>query len=304
MLAPQVKQSILTMLWLFIPAIATQVNAAEVQPKASSVLAAADTAKACPQPVLSRLKTHKVDKGETIESIAAKYNLAPATLTSLNPELKGKAMPIGRELLIPPFNGIRVEVPVGSRWQDIAANYGLRPEILYEVNGCQAQPQQVFVPGANWLAAKRGSQDNYLGFSGYPLPKEAAVSLGYGWFQHPKTGKATFHNGIDLAATPGTPVMSVDSGIVAFAGDRGTYGNLVVINHQGGRQTRYAHLQEVNVTTGQQVKPGDTLGKVGLTGSPDINKPHLHFEVRYNSPQGWIAQDPEPNLKPRSTAQR
>ncbi len=292
------------MLWLFIPAIATQVNAAEIQPKVPSVLAAVDTATACPQPVLSRLKSHKVTTGETLESIAAKYNLTLATLTSLNPELKGKAMPIGKEVLIPPFNGIRVEVPVGSRWQDVAANYGLRPEILYEVNGCQIQPQQVFVPGANWVATGRGSQDNYLGFPGYPLPSQAIVSLSYGWFQHPKTRKATFHNGLDLAANPGTKVMSVDSGTVAFAGDRGSYGNLVVINHQGGRQTRYAHLQEVNVTTGQQVKQGDTLGKVGVTGNPDIDKPHLHFEVRYNSPQGWIAQDPEPNLKPRSTAQR
>ncbi|MFB8790740.1 MAG: M23 family metallopeptidase [Potamolinea sp.] len=296
--------SILTMLWLFIPALATQVNAAEVQPKESSVMAATDTEKACPQPVLSRLKTHKVAVGETLETIAAKYNLTLATLTSLNPESKGKVMPIGKEVSIPPFNGIRVAVPANSRWQDVAANYGVRAEILYEVNGCQTQPQQVFVPGANWVAAGRGSQNNYLGFPGYPLPLQAKVSLSYGWFQYPKTGKATFHNGLDLAANPGTRVMSVDSGTVAFAGDRGSYGNLVVINHQGGRQTRYAHLQEVNVTTGQQVKQGDTLGKVGVTGNPDIDKPHLHFEVRYNSPQGWIAQDPEPNLKPRSTAQR
>ena len=114
----------------------------------------------------------------------------------------------------------------------------------------------------------------------------------------------TFHHGLDLAANPGTPVLAVESGTVAFAGDRGTYGKLGVVNHQGGRQTRYAHLLEVNVTTGQEVKQGDTLGKVGSTGSPDIDKPHLHFEVRYNSPQGWIAQDPEPNLKSRPTAQR
>ncbi|MDP8934673.1 MAG: M23 family metallopeptidase, partial [Cyanobacteriota bacterium] len=99
-------------------------------------------------------------------------------------------------------------------------------------------------------------------------------------------------------------VLAVDSGTVAFAGEQDSYGNLVVINHSGGRQTRYAHLSRLSVVTGQQVKTGDKLGMVGATGRPDTDKPHLHFEVRYYSPQGWVAQDPEPNLKARPTAQR
>lgn len=99
--------------------------------------------------------------------------------------------------------------------------------------------------------------------------------------------------------------LKVEEGTVAFAGEQGSYGNLVVVNHQGGRQTRYAHLQDgCFVKTGQKVKPQDKLGTVGSTGQPDVNKPHLHFELRYSSPQGWVAQDPEPNLKLKPTTQR
>lgn len=147
-------------------------------------------------------------------------------------------------------------------------------------------------------------QDTYTGFNAYPLPAVAPVLLDYGWYQEPKTDETRFHSGIDLQAEVGTPVLSVDVGTVAFAGEQGSYGNLVVVNHQGGRQTRYAHLQDVFVRAGQKVKPQDKLGTVGSTGRPDISKPHLHFELRYSSPQGWVAQDPKPNLQVQPTTQK
>lgn len=264
----------------------------------------APTKNSCPPPVLSRLTRHKIVAGETLKSIAKRYKLTPDTLVALNPILKERSLPVGKELLIPPINGIRVQVPAGSRWEDIAATYGVRADILYELNGCQAKPRQVFVPGVNWSATRSWTGETYTGFNGYPLPAVASVALSYGWHQDPKTGQPRFHSGIDLLATPGTPVLSVEAGTVAYAGEQGGYGNLVVVNHQGGRQTRYAHLKEVLVKTGQKVKLGEELGTVGSTGRPDTTREHLHFEVRYYSSQGWVAQDPEPNLKAKPTAQR
>lgn len=258
----------------------------------------------CPPPVLSRLTRHKVAAGETLESIAQQYNLVPATLVSLNPSLKKGSPPVGREILIPPFNGIRVQVPAGSRWQDVATTYGIRVDVLYELNGCQTQPKVVFVPGVNFSPQGRRIVDNYTGFPGYPLPAAASVALSYGWHPNPSTGESKFHSGIDLLANPGTPVLAVAAGTVAFAGSQANYGKLVVVNHQGGRQTRYAHLADVKVRIGQTVKQGDSLGTVGATGRPDTEKSHLHFEVRYSSPQGWVAQDPVPNLKTKPTARR
>ncbi len=167
--------------------------------------------------------------------------------------------------------------------------------------------EESFTPlteGVNLSAQEQQPVEDYTGFPGYPLPSVAAIALNYGWHKDPDTKKAKFHSGIDLLADSGTPVLSVDAGVVAFAGERGNYGVLVVVNHQGGRQTRYAHLASVSVSTGQNVKLGDRLGTVGSTGRPDIDKPHLHFELRYNSSEGWVAQDPEPNLKARPTLQR
>ncbi|MGK7878415.1 MAG: LysM peptidoglycan-binding domain-containing M23 family metallopeptidase [Xenococcaceae cyanobacterium] len=251
---------------------------------------------ACPPPVLSRLQRHQIAPGETIESIAAQYNLLPETLIRLNGALQRGSAPVGAEILIPPFNGIRLEVPAGATWQDLEAAYGVRVDVLFEINGCQKIPTVVFIPGVAW-SPRRGSVDNYTGLSGYPLPSIAKVGLNYGWQANPTNQQRMFHSGIDLLAEPGTPVLSAEAGIVAFVGKEGNYGNLVVVNHEGGRQTRYAHLGTIQVAIGQQVKIGDILGTVGYTGRPDLEVPHLHFEVRYNSPVGWVAQDPELHLK-------
>lgn len=308
-----------SLLWLIIPTVGIKVNAASNfllssdSQSATSVTAVAQliaqtsapTEKPCPRPILSGLTRHIIVAGETVQSIANKYNLIPATLVGLNPSLKVGLMPVGREILIPPINGIRVAVPAGSRWQDVATAYGIRADVLYELNGCQQQPQELFVPGVQWSVQKRpAAAETYTGFPGYPLPFVVPVALSYGWHQNPNTGKALFHSGIDLLTKVGTPVLSVDQGTVAFVGEQASYGNLVVINHAGGRQTRYAHLNRVNVKTGDSVQAGDKIGTVGTTGRPDIDKPHLHFEVRYYSPQGWVAQDPEPNLKAKQLPER
>jgi len=284
----------LTIFCLFVSTVGTPAHSLELITQTPS-----PEGNACPPPVLERLNSHKVVAGETLESIAAQYNLVPATLTNLNPGLKEGVTPsVGSEVLIPPFNGIRIQVPAGSSWKDLATAYGVRAELLFEVNGCKTQPQQlVFLPGVNWSEEGNQPKDNYTGFAGYPLPSVAPVGLSYGWQQNSGDEQVEFHPGIDLVADIGTPVLSVDAGTVAFAGEQGNYGNLVVVNHQGGRQSRYAHLASVMAKVGQQVQSGDTLGTVGNTGVPDISQPHLHFEVRYNSSLGWVAQDPELHLR-------
>jgi murein DD-endopeptidase MepM/ murein hydrolase activator NlpD len=251
----------------------------------------------CPKPALDRVTRHTVVAGETLQSIASKYNLISATLMGMNPSLRQGKAPVGAEILIPPYNGIRVQVPAGKTWEDVAKTYRIRADVLYEVNGCQKNPRVVFVPGVNWSPASLAGRNNRK-LAQYPLPTTAAIALGYGWQINPVSNKVAFHSGIDLLAETGTPVLAVDPGTVAFAGDRGNYGNLVVINHSGGRQTRYAHLATIDVSLGEKVNQGDVLGTVGSTGLPDLDKPHLHFELRYNSNLGWVAQDPQPYLQP------
>jgi len=86
------------------------------------------------------------------------------------------------------------------------------------------------------------------------------------------------HNGLDIAAREGTPVVAALDGTVKRAGPAGTYGNLVVIEHPDGSETRYAHLSTISVKPGQHLVAGQPLGAVGTTGRS--TGPHLHFEVR------------------------
>lgn len=254
---------------------------------------------ACESSVLSRLQRHKIVPGETVASIAQQYNLLPETLIRLNPVLEADSMPVGEEILIPPFNGIRLEVPDGASWQDIANAYGIRPDVLFEINGCAKIPKVVFIPGVSWTPTENPRGNNYTGLRGYPLPALAKIGLGYGWHTDSTQQETFFHSGVDLLASSGTSVLAADGGIVVFAGQEGNYGNLVIVNHNDTRQTRYAHLATIQVKMGQSVGTGDILGTVGATGQPDLNVPHLHFEVRYQLPVGWVAQDPSIHLQER-----
>jgi len=86
------------------------------------------------------------------------------------------------------------------------------------------------------------------------------------------------HEGIDIAATIGTPIHAAASGTIIHAGWLGGYGNLVVVDHGDGLATAYAHASAILVGVGQQVSQGDTVSLVGSTGNS--TGPHLHFEVR------------------------
>lgn len=261
--------------------------------------------KGCPRPaVLSRLTRHQIKAGETVEGIAQRYDLIPATLMGLNPALRQGKAPVGSKIAIPPYNGILVKASPGQTIRDIAAVYRVRPDVLYELNGCQVSPKVVFVPGVNWSPAApsqndRGAQVNISRqadlISRYPLPYTVPVTSGYGWRVDPVTSQVAFHSGVDLEAPAGTSVLAAANGIVAFAGKQGDYGNLVVINHREGRQTRYAQLGRIAVSAGRAIKQGTTLGTVGATGLAE--RPHLHFEIRANSAMGWVAQDPTPYLR-------
>ncbi|MBW4685015.1 MAG: M23 family metallopeptidase [Komarekiella atlantica HA4396-MV6] len=260
----------------------------------------------CPTPALSRFQRHKVARGETLESIAQRYNLVPTTIIGMNPALQNGGVAVGSVLQIPPYNGIVVEVPRGQTWRQVATRFKVRADTLFEVNGCQKDPRIVFVPGINWSPngsitkspspTNTGTQ-NRVSLAGYPLAQVTTVVLPYGWQINPATGEVFFHSGIDLLATVGTPVEAIAPGTVAFATDQGTYGKLVIINHSGGLQSRYAQLDSIKVTVGQQVKKGDLVGTVGTTGKPTSNQPHLHFEVRSSSSLGWVAEDPKGYLK-------
>ncbi|MFO5491942.1 MAG: LysM peptidoglycan-binding domain-containing M23 family metallopeptidase [Cuspidothrix sp.] len=253
----------------------------------------------CPVSALARIQKHQVNPGETLGSIAKRYNLAPETIIGINPSVKNGMVTPGTELQILPFNGIVVEVTGNQNWQQIASKYKVRPDTVFEINGCQKKPKFVFLPilpgvatQPQMVSATTPSRST-ANISGYPLPNTANVGLSYGWQIHPTTGDVFFHSGVDLLAPVGSSVQAIAPGIVVFAKEQGSYGKLVIINHADGLQSRYAQLESIKVTLGQKVNQGDILGTVGTSGQPTSTQPHLHFEMRSNGSLGWEAKDPK-----------
>ena len=104
-----------------------------------------------------------------------------------------------------------------------------------------------------------------------------AVTSAFGWRQDPFTGGSKFHRGTDIAMPVGQEVPVAQAGRVVFAGEQGSYGLTVLVEHAGGFSTRYAHLSQATVAAGDQVVAGQTIAKSGVSGRS--TGPHLHFEV-------------------------
>lgn len=144
-----------------------------------------------------------------------------------------------------------------------------KEEYLHEAAGLQA--------ASSSLAARIQSSSGsvtvaHASSSGLIWPVSGPVVSGFGM----RWGR--MHEGIDIAAGSGTPIVASATGRVIYSGWMGGYGNLVVIDHGGGLSTAYAHQSSIGASSGQSVSQGQTIGYVGCTGH--CYGPHLHFEVR------------------------
>ncbi len=107
----------------------------------------------------------------------------------------------------------------------------------------------------------------------------ARISSGYGMRRHPILGYSKMHQGVDFAASRGTPIFAAGDGVVSFAGVKGGYGNYVQIRHNGTYSTAYGHAQRFakGIRNGVRVKQGQVVAYVGSTGRS--TGPHLHYEI-------------------------
>jgi murein DD-endopeptidase MepM/ murein hydrolase activator NlpD len=141
---------------------------------------------------------------------------------------------------------------------------------------------------AMWFQENAGQAGGYYNLEGESLRRAylasplafSRVSSGFKMRFHPILQTWRAHLGVDYAAPTGTPVRSIGVGVVESAGNLGGYGKAVVVKHNNGHSTVYAHLSQMSVRRGQSVTQGQTIGKVGATGL--ATGPHLHFEFRVN----------------------
>lgn len=126
-----------------------------------------------------------------------------------------------------------------------------------------------------------------------PVPKRLAkITSPFGLRIHPTLGRPIKHNGVDFGSGRGAEVYAASSGKVVLADFNGSYGNYVIVEHQEGSSSVYAHLDKIVVSKGSRIKKGDLIGYTGNTGR--TSGPHLHYEVRIKGipvdPAGYLIE--------------
>ena len=229
----------------------------------------------------------------TFQGLAARSCINQETLATLNQienaqdDIKGKTLilPVVEGLFIPIERGINsIEILLQENYstQTLTKN-----TIYYNIDG----RDYVFLRGKRFSPTERA----YFVDSALQLPLDNDsywVSSEFGKRKNPFSGQMKNHNGIDLAASEGTPVYAIKDGAVYTVIENDSeFGNYIILSHDQGKMTSvYAHLSKVFVDRYQYVKKGDVIGLVGQTGM--ATGPHLHFEIR----QGGKAEDPRNKL--------
>ena len=146
-----------------------------------------------------------------------------------------------------------------------------KTEYIYENMETMDEKYEIFVERAHQFK---------LRFSSTPSirPLYGRIMSRYGWRSHPVNGRRRFHKGIDIASWTGAPIQATADGIVEYAGWSRTFGYVVVIDHDYGYRTVYAHCSQIIAAKGDLVKKGQVVAQVGSTGLS--TGPHLHYEVR------------------------
>lgn len=224
----------------------------------------------------TQLETYTVQDGDTLWSIAARFELDIDTLRWSNPELERNpdVLSVGTDLRIMPVIGVYHTVEAGDAVENIAAEYGVTVADVadYPPNGLF--PPYRLTPGQG-IIVPYGSKNAVL-----PPPAPAA-EFPLAW---PVAGIITQkyhadHAALDIGAPYGSTIYAAEAGTVKYAGWLETgYGYSVIIDHGDGRETWYNHLKGTLLQAGGYVERGAPIAEVGSTGHS--TGPHVHFELR------------------------
>jgi murein DD-endopeptidase MepM/ murein hydrolase activator NlpD len=245
-------------------------------------------------PERSEIIEYTVQAGDTISSIAQYFGISVNTVLWENGLTVKSYIKPGNILRILPTTGVTYKVARGDNLAAIASKHGATPDDIMKMNNLASANQvrigqTLIIPGGKRVIdrgiATPSQQPRSLA-SIITSPRGSAVPVSGSKMNWPAQGRITQyyswrHSGLDIANKTGTPVYAAAGGTVVEAGwNSGGYGYQIVIDHGGGRKTRYAHLSKFAVSAGDEVGKGDNIGFVGSTGRSTGS--HLHFEVMIN----------------------
>ncbi len=277
-------------------------NKGEASP--SQILTVQDAVKLLQKGTLEEKKYH-VQEGDVLGSIAIAHNLSTEELLSLNPGLEENSLlQINQELNVTALKAFvdviiheaqvkREEIPYQNETKEDSSMFkgdkkvkqeGQKGEkivdyLVEKKNGqivkrtateekvIKEPVNHIVIKGTKVVPSRGTGQLAWPAVGGYISSK-----MGYRWGQ--------MHKGIDIARPSSRTIKAADNGTIVYAGWDGGYGNKVVINHNNGLRTVYAHLSSITVRVGQTVSKGQSLGNMGSTGNS--TGVHLHFEVYKN----------------------
>jgi len=236
--------------------------------------------------------TYIVQPGDTVSSIAKKFDVSIDTIRWQNDLASIDAIKPSQKIEVPPVTGMMHKVKRGETIYSIAKKYDVDAQQILnwpfnsysnDETFALAVGQSLVVPDGVKPAEQLWDPKRYIART----TPDAGVVSASGSFVWPAAGRITQrwvwdHRAIDIANKAGPGVLAADAGKVVQAGwlDGFGYGNRVLIDHGNGYQTLYAHMSSISVEVGQTVNRGNVIGRMGSTGRS--SGVHLHFEIRQN----------------------
>ena len=249
---------------------------------------------------------HKVVAGDTLHSIAKKYDVWEDQLLADNKGINSKKLELGSNIIVKQQAPVLTYEVVEKITYDKVIEHKVEEQKSADIYEGMTETQQAGSDGLSEITArvtlqngkKVEEEDLVTTVKEEPVTevvlvgtKERPPTVGSGKYIWPLKDSFTQtsgfgsrwgrqHKGIDLAVSVGTTVYAADGGTVVEAQYSGSYGNVVMIDHQNGQETRYAHNSKLLVKKGDKVYQGQPIAKSGNTGRS--TGPHVHFEIRFN----------------------
>ncbi len=237
------------------------------------------------------LVSYTIRRNDNIWKIARRFGVHQHVIIGVNGITNPDMVRAGKRIKVPSRRGIYYQVKKGDTLSAVARQYGIPVKKIATHNGIQGDiirtGQKLFLPevampkdtGVTAVVRKKEGREVAASAPGrFMWPLRGRITSGFGNRRDPLSGKRSFHCGVDISSNVGTPIRASADGRVIFSGWKDGYGKVVILRHERGYITVYAHNSRNLVDADAMVTRGTVIAHSGMTGA--VTGAHLHFEIR------------------------